>query len=73
MKEEEEKRKKEEEQQRKLISLRARKPPRRFAGRLLILPCPAGCGFVESSAEAVFGRAALGGFRGVGTSPKARP
>ena len=47
MKEEEEKRKKEEEQQRILFSLRAWKPPRQFAGRLLLLPCAEGRGFTE--------------------------
>ena len=36
---------------------------RRFAGRLFIPPGPGGCGFIEYSAEAEFGRAASGGIR----------
>ena len=35
----------------------------RFAGRLFIPPGPGDCGFIESSAEAEFGRAASGGIR----------
>ena len=42
---------------------RGRARHRRFAGRLFILPGPGSCGFIESSAEAEFGRAAFGGFR----------
>ena len=44
-------------------SARGRARHRRFAGRLFILLGPSGCGFIESSAEAEFGRAAFGGFR----------
>ena len=42
---------------------RGRARHRRFAGRLFILPDSRGCGFIESSAEAEFGDAAVGGFR----------
>ena len=36
---------------------------RRFAARLFIPPCAAGCGFIDCDAVAEFGDAAFGGFR----------
>ena len=42
---------------------RGRARRRRFAGRLFIPPCAAGCGFIDSDAVAEFGDAAFGGLR----------